>query len=295
MIKMVFDRIDRRNSMITDEHRIFLKEQANEARKLTLQAIYHYGRGHIGGTMSITELLVALYFEVMRVDPENPRWPDRDRLVVSKGHAAPIVYSLLSMKGYFERERLLTLNANGTALPSHCDMQKVPGIDMTTGSLGQGLSAAVGMAIANRIDQRNAYVYAIVGDGESQEGQIWEAVMLAAQLKLDHLILFVDDNNAQADGFTTDINQMRPFDLKFEAFGWHTIVVEDGHDFDQLLDAISQAKQLNNRPHAVILKTIKAKAVIGAENTYESHCYSITEEQLQQSIKIMDVGVQHIG
>ncbi len=271
--------------MISEDKRTILTEQAKEARRLTLEAIHHFGRGHVGGTMSITELLVALYFVVMRVDPANPKWPDRDRLVVSKGHAAPIVYSVLAMKGYFERERLLTLNANGTSLPSHCDMKKVPGIDMTTGSLGQGLSAAVGMAIANRIDHRDSFVYAIVGDGESQEGQIWEAVMLAAQQKLDRLILFVDDNNAQVDGFTADINQMRPFDTKFSSFGWHTLVVEDGHDFDQLLDAILKAQEIPGRPHAIILKTVKAKAVVGAENTFESHCFALTEDQWQQSMQ----------
>lgn len=281
--------------MITDEQRALFEGKTREARLLTLQAIHHFGRGHIGGTMSIAELLVALYYEVMRVDPKNPRWPDRDRLVISKGHAAPIAYAILAMKGYFEKERLLTLNANGTSLPSHCDRQKVPGIDMTTGSLGQGLSAAIGMAIANRLDQRDSYVYAIIGDGESQEGQIWEAVMLAAQQKLDHLILFVDDNNAQVDGFTEDINQMRPFDTKFEAFGWHTITVDDGHDFDRLLDAIHQAKQMNGQPHAIILRTTKAKMVVGAENTYESHCFAMTEDQWAQSIQIIEEEARHAG
>lgn len=271
--------------MLTEERRQFLKERAKEARTETLNMIHRVGRGHIGGTMSITELLVSLYYEVMNVDPKNPKWSERDRLVVSKGHAAPVVYALLAMKGYFERERLLTLNANGTSLPSHCDMKKVPGIDMTAGSLGQGLSAAVGMAIANRIDRRDSYVYAIVGDGESQEGQIWEAVMLAGHQKLDHLIVFVDDNGCQVDGFTKDILEMRPFDKKYEAFGWHTIFVEDGHDYDQILDAIEQAKQTPGKPHAIVLNTIKAKHVIGAENTYQSHAFSMTDEQLAQSLQ----------
>ena len=271
--------------MLTEERKGFLEERAKEARAETLNAIYRVGRGHVGGTMSITELLVALYYEVMNVDPKNPAWPERDRLVVSKGHAAPIVYSLLAMKGYFERERLQTLNANGTSLPSHCDMKKVPGIDMTAGSLGQGLSAAVGMAIANCIDRRKSYVYAIVGDGESQEGQIWEAIMLAAQRKLDHLIVFVDDNGCQVDGFTSDIVNMRPFDKKYQAFGWHTIYVENGHDFDQLLEAIRQAKEIPGQPHAIILNTVKAKCVVGAENTYQSHCFSLSKEQLESSIQ----------
>lgn len=276
--------------MLTEERRAFLQERAKEARKETLTAIYRVGRGHIGGTMSIAELLVALYYEVMRVDPHNPAWKERDRLVVSKGHAAPIVYALLAMKGYFERERLETLNANGTSLPSHCDMRKVPGIDMTAGSLGQGLSAAVGMALANRLDERDSYVYAIVGDGESQEGQIWEAIMLAAQKKLDHLIVFVDDNGCQVDGFTSDIVNLRPFDKKYEAFGWHTIYVENGHDFDQILDAVQLAKGTPGHPHAIILHTIKAKYVTGAENTYQSHCFSLTTEQLDSSFKYIDRG-----
>lgn len=271
--------------MLTEERKSFLIERAKEARTETLNAIYRVGRGHVGGCMSITELLVALYYETMNIDPKNPAWADRDRLVVSKGHAAPIVYSVLAMKGYFERERLQTLNANRTSLPSHCDMRKVPGIDMTAGSLGQGLSAAVGMAIANRLSRRNSYVYAVVGDGESQEGQIWEAIMLAAQKKLDHLIVFVDDNGCQVDGFTDDIMKMRPFDKKYEAFGWHTIFVEDGHDFDLILDAIEQAKKITGQPHAIILNTVKAKHVVGAENTYQSHCFSLTQEQLDRTLQ----------
>ena len=270
--------------MLTEERLHFLKERAQEAREETLKAIYRVGRGHVGGTMSIVEVLVALYYEVMKIDPQNPAWPDRDRLVVSKGHAAPIVYSLLAMKGYFERERLLTLNQNGTSLPSHCDRKKVPGIDMTAGSLGQGLSAAVGMAIANQIDRKESYVYAIVGDGESQEGQIWEAVMLATQKKLDHFIVFVDDNGCQVDGFTQDIINMRPFDIKYAAFGWDTFYVENGHDFNQILDAIARAKRISGKPHVIVLNTIKAKGVVGAENTYESHCFSLSEKQLESSL-----------
>ena len=271
--------------MLTEERLSFLKERAQEARKETLNAIYRVGRGHVGGTMSMVDVLVALYYEVMNVDPKNPSWPDRDRLVISKGHAAPVVYSLLAMKGYFERERLLTLNQNGTSLPSHCDRKKVPGIDMTAGSLGQGLSAAVGMAIANRLDHKDNYVYAIVGDGESQEGQIWEAVMLAAQKKLDHLIVFVDDNGCQVDGFTQDIINLRPFDKKYEAFGWDALYVENGHDFNQILSAIERAKNVPGKPHAIVLNTIKAKGVVGAESTYESHCFSLTEEQLENSLR----------
>ena len=271
--------------MLTEERRAFLTQRARQARALTLEAIYRVGRGHIGGTMSIAELLIALYDDVMRVDPSNPSWPERDRLVGSKGHAAPIVYAVLAMKGYFDPKLLDTLNANGTTLPSHCDMRKVPGIDMTAGSLGQGLSAAVGMALANQMDHRDSYVYAIVGDGESQEGQVWEAVMLAAQRKLEHLIVFVDDNGCQVDGFTGDILNMRPFDQKYRAFGWHAIYVEDGHSFDQILDAIHQAKQTPERPHAIILNTVKAKHVPGAENTYQSHCFSLTREQLDNSLR----------
>ena len=274
--------------MLTKEREAFLKDKTREIRKDTLDMIYRFGRGHIGGCMSIAEVMTALYYEILDVRPEDPQWKDRDRMIISKGHCAPVWYAILADKGYFEKDRLKTLNQNGTMLPSHCDRKKVPGIAMTAGSLGPGLSAAVGMAIANRLDGRGKYVYCIVGDGESQEGQIWEAVMYAAQAKLDHLIVFIDDNGCQVDGYTKDINRVAPFAEKYAAFGWDVHDCPDGHDFNQILDAVAASKSTPGKPHAIILHTIKAKYVEGAENTYPSHCFAMTPGQYEQTIRNLE-------
>lgn len=273
--------------MLSQERIDFLKEKAKEARKNALTAIYSAGRGHVGGAMSIIEVLVTLYYEVMKVDPQNPKWADRDRLVCSKGHAAPAIYALLAMKGYFDVEILKTLNKNGTTLPSHCDMKKVPGVDMTAGSLGQGLSCAVGIAMANKLDKKDNYVYAIVGDGESQEGQIWEAVMLAAQKKLDNLIVFVDNNKCQVDGYTDNIIAMRPFSKKYEAFGWDVHIAKDGHDFQQLMDCIEASKAVKGQPHVIITDTTKGKCVPGFEGNPACHCFSMSDELFEQTLNTL--------
>ena len=270
--------------MLSEEKKTYLEQRAKEARAYALEAIYSAGRGHVGGAMSIIEILVSLYYSEMQVDPDRPDWADRDRLVCSKGHAAPAVYALLAMKGYFDPAILKTLNHNGTTLPSHCDRKKVRGVDMTAGSLGQGLSCAVGMALACRLDGRSNYVYAIVGDGESQEGQIWEAVMLAAQKKLDHLIVFVDDNKCQVDGFTAQINNVEPFEEKYAAFGWDVHTATDGHDFNQLLDCIAASKQTAGKPHVIICNTIKGKGVPGYEGIPASHCFSLSEKTYEDAL-----------
>ncbi|MGI6084467.1 MAG: transketolase [Acetivibrionales bacterium] len=262
----------------------FLKEKAQEARICTLTAINAYGCGHVGGAMSIIELLTVLYYEVMRIDPNNPAWEDRDRLVVSKGHAAPAVYSLLAMRGYFEKELLKTLNANGTSLPSHCDMQKVPGIDMTTGSLGQGISAAVGMAIAAKMDKKDINIYAIVGDGECQEGEVWEAALLAPQRKLDNLTVFIDNNKLQVDGFVDNIVKVRPNSSKWEAFGWDVQVVKDGHNMADILNAINQSKTVKEKPHLIVLDTVKAKGVEGYEGKENCHFFNVDDDLYKKVI-----------
>jgi len=202
------------------ELEMYLKNQAKEIRKMTIEEIATLGSGHIGGSMSIADLLALLYFHRMKIDPQNPRWEDRDQLVVSKGHAGPAVYATLALKGFFPKEWLATLNKGGTSLPSHCDRNKTPGIDMTTGSLGQGFSAAIGIALGLRMDRKTSTVYTIIGDGESNEGQIWEGAMFAGFQKLSNLIAFTDYNKQQLDGFSKDILDLGDLRAKWEQFGW---------------------------------------------------------------------------
>jgi transketolase len=209
--------------------------------------------------LSIVEILAVLYYKEMKIDPENPKMEGRDRLVVSKGHAGPAVYATLANKGYFPKEELLTLNKGGTNLPSHCDMNRTIGIDMTTGSLGQGFSCAVGVALGGKIRKDGAYIYTIIGDGESQEGQIWEAAMFAAQKKLNNLIAFTDYNKMQIDGMVCEINGLDPADEKWRAFGWNVYVI-DGHDFNQISEAIAKAKE-QDKPTMIIANTIKGRGV----------------------------------
>ena len=253
-----------------------LYEKADLIRKMTIESIAHFGVGHIGGSASIVEILTSLYYECANVDPKNPNWAERDRIVLSKGHAAVALYSALASKGYFDKSLLLTLNENGTSLPSHADMLKVKGVDFTAGSLGQGISAAVGMAINAKIENSNYHTYAIVGDGESQEGQVWEAVMLAGSKKLNNFTVFVDNNKMQIDGMTDDVCKVDPFEDKYKAFGFKTYTV-DGHDIEALVDAINDAKK-SDIPTAIICNTIKGKGVKCCEGTYKSHSVAFTEE-----------------
>lgn len=254
---------------------------------MALGAMHAAGNGHVGGVMSVMDLLVVLYFDVMKIVPANPADPARDRFVMSKGHAGPAVYTLLAMRGYFEKERLLTLNHNGTKLPSHCDMNKVPGIDMTCGSLGQGISAALGMALAARMDNLGLDVYCVVGDGECQEGEIWEAALLAAHQKTDRLHLFVDDNGGQVDGYTRDIVSVEPLAEKWSAFGWDTVKV-DGHDHQAIYDAVMEAKSRPGKPHAYILATRKAKGVSRAEGSAACHHMALDDKCYSEMLCEMD-------
>lgn len=256
-----------------------LQEQADLIRKMCIECIGTFGVGHIGGSASIIEILTALYYECANVDPANPDWADRDRIVLSKGHAAPAIYSVLAAKGYFDKSLLLTLNANGTTMPSHADMLKVRGVDFTAGSLGQGISAAVGMAINAKISRKKYHTFAIVGDGESQEGQVWEAVMLAGSKKLNNFTVFVDNNRMQIDGMTDDVCKVAPFEAKYKAFGFKTYTV-DGHDLNALCEAIYDAKK-SKRPTAIICNTIKGKGVKCCEGTVKSHSVNFTKEMLE--------------
>jgi transketolase len=270
------------------------KRFATKIRIETIREIASLGRGHIGGTMSLAEVLAVLYGGVMKIDPANPGWEERDWLVVSKGHAGPAVYAALALKGYFPLEELDTLNRPGTNLPSHCDRNKTIGIDMTTGSLGSGASSAMGIALGNRIDGRDNYTYLILGDGECQEGQVWEAAMFAAQQRLSHLIAFIDNNRQQSDGYTRDICGMGDFTQKFTDFGWFAQSV-DGHDAAQIYEAIIKAKQQNERPALIVLNTVKGKGCGFAEGKENNHSMPVSKEMMVETVKGLETTLTSLG
>ena len=253
-----------------------------EIRALTAECISSIGAGHIGGSLSIVDVLTVLYYKVMNVNPSNPKMEGRDRLVVSKGHAGPAVYATLAHKGFFDKKELFTLNRIGTNLPSHCDMNKTPGVDMTTGSLGQGLSCAVGMALASKIKKDGSTIYAIIGDGESQEGQIWEAAFFASHKKVDNLIVFLDYNRMQLDGYLEDVNDAGGMVEKFESFGFDTYSI-DGHDLEEIYNTIETAKKVKGKPHMIVLNTIKGKGLSFAEAAGpDCHSMPISKETLEK-------------
>ena len=264
-----------------------LKDAARDIRCDTLRCIGHLGVGHIGGCLSVAELLAVLYFEAMKIDPAQPKMTGRDRFICSKGHAGPAVYSALANRGYFDRSELLTLNQGGTNLPSHCDMNRTVGVDMTTGSLGQGFSCAVGVALGSKLEKDGATIYALIGDGESQEGQIWEAAMFAAAKKLDNLIAFTDYNKLQIDDTVAKVNDIAPLAEKWAAFGWNVIEVEDGNDVEQVSAAVSHAKLGigSEKPTMVILNTLKGCGVPWIVNLGPgNHNCPISEEQAEAAI-----------
>lgn len=248
-------------------------EFAKEIRKQTLFTIGNLGVGHIGGALSVVDVLALLYGKVMKIDPANPLWEERDMLVLSKGHAGPALYATLALKGFFPMEELTTLNQGGTNLPSHCDRTRTVGIDMTTGSLAQGFSAACGLAYARQLDAKEGYVYAIIGDGESQEGQVWEAAMFAAHYRLDHLIAFTDYNKMQIDGTTDEIMGLGDIEGKWRSFGWYTQRV-DGHDVEALDRAVLAAQEHSGKPSMIIMDTIKGKGAFFCEGQVGSHSMS---------------------
>jgi len=239
--------------------------------------------GHPGGSLSATDIVTTLYFHEMNVDPANPKWPDRDRFVLSKGHAAPVLYAALAEKGYFPREELLTLRKTGSRLQGHPSMKHIPGVDMSTGSLGQGLSAANGMALAGRLDGKGYRVYAIMGDGEIQEGQIWEAAMAAAHYKLDNLVGFLDHNGLQIDGLTEDVMSPEPVTDKWRAFGWHVEEI-NGHDFKEITGALQKAKEVKGKPTMIIANTVKGKGVSYMENQVGWHGSAPNPDQTGQAL-----------
>ncbi|MDR1667540.1 MAG: transketolase [Bacteroidales bacterium] len=264
-----------------------LQAKAKEIRKMTIDAIGYLGVGHIGGALSVVEILTLLYEKHMDVSPENPRKKHRDKLVISKGHAGPALYSILADKGFFPKEWLHTLNAGGTNLPSHCDMNRTPGIDMSTGSLGQGISAAIGIALANRLDGIDKKVYLIIGDGESNEGQIWEGAMAAAHFRLNNMIAFTDYNKMQIDGYVHEIMNVEDLNAKWNAFGWFVQRV-NGHDFQDMNMAIERAQKELYRPSMIILDTIKGKGAFFAERNLANHNMNVNYETAQEACRLLD-------
>ncbi len=264
-----------------------LEKICKDIRCDIVTCIGHLGVGHIGGCLSIVELLAVLYFQEMNIDPKNPKMTGRDRLVCSKGHAGPAVYATLANRGYFDKSELMTLNKGGTHLPSHCDMNLTVGIDMTTGSLGQGFSCAVGAALGSKLSRDDATIYTIIGDGESQEGQIWEAAMFAAAKKLDNLIGFTDYNKLQIDGPVAQVNDIAPLADKWKAFGWNVIDVADGNDVCQVSAAVKTAKlnRSSGKPTMVILNTLKGCGVKWIEELgVGNHNTNVSEEQAKAAV-----------
>ncbi|WAM32185.1 transketolase [Caldicellulosiruptor naganoensis] len=261
-----------------------LKKIATEIRKSIIIQTAEAGSGHPGGSLSGVEILTYLYFVEMNVDPKNPKDPDRDRFVLSKGHASPLLYAVLAEKGFISKEELKGFRQIYSSLQGHPDMKKVPGVEMSTGSLGQGLSVANGMALAAKLDKKDYRVYVLLGDGEIQEGQIWEAAMTAAHYKLDNLTAFLDHNGLQIDGKITEVMSPEPVDEKFRAFGWHVIKI-DGHDFNQIEKAVNEAKTIKGKPTIIIAETVKGKGVSFMENEVGWHGTAPNKEQAQKALE----------
>lgn len=260
------------------EKRKAMQKLAIQIRMATVEAIHSLGSGHLGGALSICDVLAALYGGEMRINVNDPKWPERDKLVCSKGHAGPAVYSALAVKGYFPYEELKTLNKPGTRLPSHCDRNKTPGVDMTTGSLGQGASLACGMALGDKLKGLDTRVFLILGDGESNEGQVWEAMAFAAAKKLDNLVVLLDWNKRQLDGWTEDVFPMGDYMAKFEAFGFDTVKV-DGNNVEALSGALERTRRGEGKPFAIVMDTLKGAGIPEVAETVMNHSVPISDEQ----------------
>lgn len=265
-----------------------LNKKALIIRRHIIEMITEAGSGHPGGSLSSADILTALYFHVMNIDPKNPKWPERDRFVLSKGHAAPVLYAALAERGYFPKEELMTLRKTGSMLQGHPDMKVTPGVDMTTGSLGQGLSCANGMALAGKLDKKDYRVYVLMGDGELEEGQIWEAAMTSAHYKLDNLTAFVDHNGLQIDGPIEKVMSPEVVQDKFKAFGWNVIDI-DGHNIAQIIEATEKAKQVKGKPTVIVAKTIKGKGVPFMENQAGWHGKAPSREQAEEALKALSI------
>ncbi|MDY4975324.1 MAG: transketolase [Clostridia bacterium] len=271
---------------------------ATKIRKHVIEGVYHAASGHPGGSLSIADILAVLYFEEMRVNPSHPKDPDRDRFVLSKGHCAPALYGALAERGFFPVEDIKTLRRIDSYLQGHPDMKGVPGVDMSTGSLGQGVCAANGMAYAAKLDGRDYRVYTILGDGELEEGQVWEAAMFAAHYKLDNVCAFVDLNGLQIDGKVEEVMSPYPVDEKFQAFGWHVIVI-DAHDYSQIRSALAEAKTVKGKPTVIIAKSVKGKGVSFMEGQAGWHGVAPKQEEYEQAMaelnqKLMEEESDHV-
>ncbi|MBT3363531.1 MAG: transketolase [Chloroflexi bacterium] len=261
-----------------------LLDKAKTIRRHIVSMVSKAASGHPGGSLSAVEIVTALYFRLLRHDPKNPRWSERDRFILSKGHAAPVLYAALAECGYIPVDELSTLRQLDSRLQGHTDMTTVPGVEMSAGSLGQGLSFSVGVALASRLDKKDIWVYTLMGDGECDEGQVWEAAMAAAHHKLDRMIAFVDYNKLQIDGWNKDVMNLEPFTDKWSAFGWHIIEI-DGNDMGQVLNAIESAKKIEGKPKMIIAHTVKGKGVSFMENNVDFHGQAPNAEQTQIALE----------
>lgn len=261
----------------------WLKDKAREIRAHIIRMTAAAGSGHPGGSLSAADIVTTLYFHVMRIDPENPSWPDRDRFVLSKGHAAPVLYAALAERGFFPVEELLTLRRLGSRLQGHPDMKSLPGVEMSTGSLGQGLSVGNGMALAAKLDGRDYRVFVLLGDGEIQEGMVWEAAMAAAHYRLDNVTAFLDHNGLQIDGPVAEVMSVEPVADKWKAFGWHVQVI-DGHDLEQIIAAVETARQVRGKPQMIIAETCKGKGVSFMENQVDWHGTAPKTEEAEKAL-----------
>lgn len=266
-----------------------LEKKANKIRQEIIKQVYNAESGHPGGSLSIADIMAVLYFYELNIDKKNPQMEDRDRFVLSKGHCAPALYSALALRGFFDVQNLSTLRKVDSILQGHPDMSKVPGVDMSTGSLGQGISTAVGMALAGKLDNKNYRVYTILGDGEIEEGQVWEAAMASAKYKLDNLCVIIDNNNLQIDGTIEEVMSSYPIDEKFKSFGFEAITI-DGNNIKQIIEAFEKAKTIKNKPTCIIAKTIKGKGVSFMENKVEWHGKTLNEEQYKKAMEDLKNG-----
>jgi transketolase len=270
--------------VIDNKTREKLESICVDIRRDVIDMIYRAGSGHPGGSLSAVEILVVLYFHYMKVDPKKPKWKNRDKFILSKGHAAPLLYAVLAERGYFPLERLSTFNIPGTTLQKHIDMHLVPGAELSTGSLGQGLSAGLGMALSDRLDKRESRTFVLLGDGEVQEGQVWEAAMAASHYGADNMICFLDNNGCQVDGYTNEICRIEPIGEKWAAFRWDVQRI-NGHDIKQIESALKQAEAIGNKPHMIIADTIKGKGISFMENKPEWHAKPLNDVEYEIACK----------
>ena len=278
---------------MTDAKKKELQRIACKVRLGIIEGVYHAKSGHPGGSLSIADLLTYLYFAKMRIEPQNPKWEDRDRLVLSKGHCAPGLYSVLAQRGYFPEKELQSLRHIGAMLQGHPDMKHIPGVDMSSGSLGQGISAACGMALSGKLSHKDYRVYAILGDGEIEEGQVWEAAMFAGNKGLDNLVAIVDSNGLQIDGTVAEVNSPEPIPDKFAAFGFAVLTL-DGHSFDEIERVFDEAEKISRKPVAIVMKTVKGKGVSFMENQVSWHGAAPNKEQYEQAVAELNAALAEI-